>query len=131
VLTKRATNQNASITGVASFHDQLITTDSITDRLSFYDLRKPELLINVCTFENPDSKRKGHTSLQLSENKIVCNNMSNCVVVHKVGSIADPPKVFEGHRSTFFAKAALQNGIVASGSQDSLVYLWSQNGKCA
>jgi WD40 repeat protein len=57
--------------------------------------------------------------------------MSNCVVVHKVGAIAEAPRVFEGHRSTFFAKAALKHGIVASGSQDSLVYLWSQNGRSA
>lgn len=87
VLSRKGTNQNISITGLASFHDQLIATDSNTDRLSFYDLRKPELLVYACCFESEDQKRKGSTSLQIVDSTVLVNNMTNQVLAYKLADV--------------------------------------------
>lgn len=51
VLTSRVNSQNASITGLTSFGDQVISIESHSDKLSFYDLRRPDALIYVCSLE--------------------------------------------------------------------------------
>lgn len=51
ILSKKANPTSVSITGLASFGDQVIATDSHTDNLSFYDLRKPTSLLFVCSID--------------------------------------------------------------------------------
>ena len=98
----------------------------MNDRLSFYDLRKPELLVYACCFEGEEAKRKGNTSLQICDNRsVITNNMSNQVVEYRLSDVTEEPRVYTGHRSTFFAKASSYDGVIACGSQDRMVYVWA------
>ena len=51
ILTKKVNTQHASVTGLASYHDQLISIESHSDKLAFHDLRKPSALIFVCNLD--------------------------------------------------------------------------------
>lgn len=51
MLTNRANSQNASITGLTSSGDQVISIESHSDKLGFYDLRRPDSLLYVCSLE--------------------------------------------------------------------------------
>ena len=76
MLTKKGTNSPISITGLVSFNDQLISSESNTDKLSFYDLRKPEILLYACSLESDNNpNRKGTSSLKINDSKLVVNNM--------------------------------------------------------
>ena len=51
MIGKKGNNQPVSVTGLAVFGDQLIATDSHSERIAFYDLRKAGSLLFVCNLE--------------------------------------------------------------------------------
>ena len=56
--------------------------------------------------------------------------MSNQILQFDLRTIADrgcPPKIFNGHLSTFYVKSSTQGNLLASGSSDRLVYIWDSN----
>ena len=67
----------------------------------------------------------------ISGKDLVVNSVSGKVLVYDVNKLAKVATgeaarlVYTGHRSTFFTKAACCDGIVACGSQDKYVYVWS------
>jgi len=81
----------------------------------------------ACSLES-ENKRKGTTSLQIVNNRVIVNNMSNQVLSYNLHCMQDEPAIYTGHRSTFFTKASACDGVIACGSQDRHVYLWSS--KC-
>ena len=57
--------------------------------------------------------------------------MGNEVIQFDLNTMTDqsqPPLAFHGHKSTFYVKSS-SNGanLIASGSQDSQVYIWDRN----
>jgi WD40 repeat protein len=107
----------------------VIATDSHTDNLTFYDLRKPTSLLNVCSLNrdfagklelNPSQFKKGSSSLHLTGTKLTVNSMSSQVLQYDLTRLAtQPPLVHEGHKATFFVKSASSSpdgSLIASGS---------------
>ena len=120
------------MTGLASFGDQLISIESHSDKLAFYDLRKPSALIFVCNLdkdfynsENTEQSarasqiKQGNSSLHIEGSKLTMTTMSNTVLIFDLQTITDrscPPKVLTGIQSTFYAKGSSRGSRVACGS---------------
>lgn len=74
-----------SVTGLASFGDQLIAVDSHSEKLAFYDMRKNSNLTFLSNMEpsefyqgfSSQKKKVGHTSISITEQHLVTNSMDN------------------------------------------------------
>ena len=93
-MTKKVNTQSASVTGLASYGDQLISIESHSDKLAFHDLRKPNAFIFVCNldkdFYNTETTeqsmrarvtKQGNSSLHIENSQLTVNSMSNSVLV--------------------------------------------------
>ena len=108
VLVTKIMSQNASITGLTSYGDQIISIESHSDRLSFYDLRRPDALIYVCSLErdfydffpeiqaqqsvndncsstsnnskSQNMRKQGNSSIHLTGNLLTINSLGNEVI---------------------------------------------------